>query len=539
MTTLFGRFLKIREVSRGPARVDYLVREMTGDKEHVLTVIARGKSQRTDAVIGALRQPGLRSPNVVPVSEVLDSDGEVGVLCDTGDAVTLRSWLMTRGVLTLGDVEGIVGAVCTGLSAFHAAGLPHGNLHPSNIFRRLDGTMQLGLPEFGTAESSSERPLYASPGAALNAEHLVTSDLFAVGVLSAELLAWPPPGDEAAATAARPDVALENLLARMTARSDVSPAAKKLVGDLTGGSLSVEYASAATVAAALSGTVEKVSTWRSRRPVLAGAAIATVALAVVAVWALGGRPAATSIGGTTAPPASGWTDSASVPAIQDQLIPGDSGRAAASAGAALRGKDSALKPIPRRIAGLDLASEAMTLAPGERSTIVINTAEGDRWLASVPWRSADTSIATVDITGAVRARAIGQTTVDALIEGRVFQVRVSVARAGAAAPRAVKSAADMKAAIAIGDRDELEQALRGGADANGMDGDGTPLLHLAVRSGRRDIVELLVLCGAALDRKWSGASARQLAENESFREIATQLGRWESDGVGRQNCGRR
>jgi predicted ATPase len=138
-------------------------------------------------------------PNVCRVHD-LGADGDLLFLTmELCSGETLHDRL-TRGRLAEPDAIEILSQLCHGVSAAHVKGVVHRDLKPSNVM--LVGG-QVVVTDFGLAIETAERsldrgmavgtPAYWAPEQATGAHATVRSDIYALGVIAAEVLSGRRP----------------------------------------------------------------------------------------------------------------------------------------------------------------------------------------------------------------------------------------------------------------------------------------------------------------------------------------------------------
>jgi predicted ATPase len=151
-------------------------------------------------------QAGLRHPGIVRVLDVVEVDGHAALVLDWVDGPSLHD-VLQRGPLPLDRVERLVGALVEALEAAHAAGVVHRDLKPANVLL-ADGDAPR-ITDFGLAavlDGAGQRLTRA--GAGLGTPHYMApelvddartadrrADVFALGVLTYELLVGAPPAE--------------------------------------------------------------------------------------------------------------------------------------------------------------------------------------------------------------------------------------------------------------------------------------------------------------------------------------------------------
>ncbi len=143
----------------------------------------------------------LTHPNIVPVFEADEHQGQPYLVFEFVDGPTLAQDRKGKKPLGARDAVGLMLGVLDALAAAHEQGLVHRDLKPSNILLGRDGRPR--VMDFGIAARVSKQPQtelgtivgtpgYISPEAARGAAPLPAMDVFAAGVVLAELLLGGP-----------------------------------------------------------------------------------------------------------------------------------------------------------------------------------------------------------------------------------------------------------------------------------------------------------------------------------------------------------
>ena len=134
------------------------------------------------------------SPNVCRIFDlVVESDEEL-VSMELVDGATLAQTLRERGPLPLQEAREVASQFLSGLEAIHQAGLVHRDFKPENVMLTRAGrvvVMDFGLAKAGTegkTGSVSGTPAYMSPEQARGDRVDARADVFAAGVVLAEMV---------------------------------------------------------------------------------------------------------------------------------------------------------------------------------------------------------------------------------------------------------------------------------------------------------------------------------------------------------------
>ncbi len=138
----------------------------------------------------------LTHPNIVPVFEADVHDGQPFLVFEYVAGHTLTEVLKAQGAYEPQKAVAIAIDILSALQAAHEAGLVHRDLKPSNVLIDLAGRAR--VMDFGIAVKANDAshvnrvvgtPGYLSPEAALGLSPTPAMDVFAAGLLVAELLA--------------------------------------------------------------------------------------------------------------------------------------------------------------------------------------------------------------------------------------------------------------------------------------------------------------------------------------------------------------
>ena len=193
----------LRRLAAGGAGTIYLARDLAGDRDVVVKVMAQrlptGEESREAQRLAreyALIQK-VNSPSVVKLHELGVTNGHVYLVMEYFASGSLRE--AQRG-LALPRAEALDYArqIAQALEIIHRAGILHRDLKPANVMLRRDGS--LALIDFGTAKLVGQSadvtqagmvvgtPHYMSPEQCAGLELTPASDLYSLGIMLYELL---------------------------------------------------------------------------------------------------------------------------------------------------------------------------------------------------------------------------------------------------------------------------------------------------------------------------------------------------------------
>jgi WD40 repeat protein len=195
---LLGGRYEIRGVlGRGGMGEVWLARDLKLQVEVALKAVPpeklgeEGALARLRAEVRSAR--AVASPHVCRVYDLVEADGLECVSMEYVDGTMLRQVLETRSPLELGEAREIALQLLAGLGAIHEAGLVHRDVKPENVMLTRAG--RVVLMDFGIAKAVasggtvSGTPAYWPPEQAVGAPADPRADVFAAGVVLAEMVA--------------------------------------------------------------------------------------------------------------------------------------------------------------------------------------------------------------------------------------------------------------------------------------------------------------------------------------------------------------
>ncbi len=215
-TGLVGREIEryeVVELLRGGDRAaEYRVRHTTLNSEHTLKVIQAGV--RGGQMLERLRQQGevqaqLRHENILPVTDILDIDGQPGLIVKRFESVTLRAWIKSEEP-DIPTALAVFEDILSGVRVAHRAGLVHRDLTPDSIVMvRSEGRLVPKIADFGLVKvlgsaglgtasdlmgSSIHGSCYVSPEQLADPSNVdARTDMHALGCILFHMLAHQPP----------------------------------------------------------------------------------------------------------------------------------------------------------------------------------------------------------------------------------------------------------------------------------------------------------------------------------------------------------
>jgi eukaryotic-like serine/threonine-protein kinase len=194
-----ARFKLLRELGRGAQATVWLAHDPRLDREVALKLLSAeaDDSTRQEWLNEARAVSRLTHPNVVPVFEADEQDGNSWLVFEYVSGPTLYEQRKKKPTLPARDAVLLLLGVLDALAAAHAQGIVHRDLKPSNVLLGTDGRPR--VMDFGIAARVAQgdgrivgTPGYMSPEAARGEPPMPQMDVFAAGVMLAELLSGAP-----------------------------------------------------------------------------------------------------------------------------------------------------------------------------------------------------------------------------------------------------------------------------------------------------------------------------------------------------------
>ncbi len=181
---------------------DVAVKVMRANAAEDATFAARFRDE-------ARHSAGMSHQNIATVYDYGEDDGTAYLVMELVEGEPLSA-LIARGPMAPPEVRRIVGQAALALAAAHSAGVVHRDVKPANILVTPDGRVK--LTDFGIARAvdgaSHTRtgevlgtPQYLSPEQALGRQATGASDLYALGIITQEMLTGRKPFDQGSAVA--------------------------------------------------------------------------------------------------------------------------------------------------------------------------------------------------------------------------------------------------------------------------------------------------------------------------------------------------
>ncbi|HNH48672.1 MAG TPA: serine/threonine-protein kinase, partial [Myxococcota bacterium] len=197
------------EIGVGAMATVYRVRHAQLGSLHALKVLhVNNDSVKQRMIQEGQVQSGLRHPNIVTVTDIVDVNGSPGLVMELVEGPTLDSWLQNHRP-SMEDAEALFHGILNGMERAHAHRLIHRDLKPANILLApVDGRWVPKIADFGLAKAQSKTldlkrtqagvmmgtPAYMAPEQIKDASAVDhRADIFSLGCLLYELMVGQVP----------------------------------------------------------------------------------------------------------------------------------------------------------------------------------------------------------------------------------------------------------------------------------------------------------------------------------------------------------
>lgn len=194
-----GRFEILRELGRGAQSVVYLARDPHLQRDVAIKTLhfSSPDPQQNQHLLSEARMVSqLRHPNIVPIFEAGEEEGDLYLVFEYVPGLNLGEYLKKNGRLSVVKAVTIISGVLDAVGHAHEAGIIHRDLKPNNILIDNNGTprvMDFGIAARVDAQSSSPEtfmgtPCYMAPEYIVRRQSSERSDVFSAGLVFYEML---------------------------------------------------------------------------------------------------------------------------------------------------------------------------------------------------------------------------------------------------------------------------------------------------------------------------------------------------------------
>jgi eukaryotic-like serine/threonine-protein kinase len=200
MIDTIGRFEIRRELGRGSQSVVYLAWDPQLEREVAIKTLHLGDHDYEHNALfldEARLVSKLRHPNVVPIYDAGEQDGDLYLVFEYIDGHSLLEMLQAEGSIPKARAADLMRQVLDAIAKAHALGVIHRDLKPSNILvdgqgtpRVMDFGIASGLPETGREDFDRlvGTPAYMAPEYITGRVVSERMDVFAAGLVLLELI---------------------------------------------------------------------------------------------------------------------------------------------------------------------------------------------------------------------------------------------------------------------------------------------------------------------------------------------------------------
>lgn len=145
------------EIGVGAMATVYRVRHAQLGSLHALKVLhVNNDSVKQRMIQEGQVQSGLRHPNIVTVTDIVDVNGAPGLVMELVEGPTLDNWLQNHRP-SMADAEALFHGILNGMERAHAHRLIHRDLKPANILLApVDGRWVPKIADFGLAKAQGK-----------------------------------------------------------------------------------------------------------------------------------------------------------------------------------------------------------------------------------------------------------------------------------------------------------------------------------------------------------------------------------------------
>ena len=200
-----GRYTIERELGRGGMGAVYLAADGKLGERVALKIINAGMgdagaADRFRREVAAARK--VTHASVIRIHDLIEDGPMMLLSMEYVEGMTLATYLGRVGALRVDEARHILGQICDGVAAAHAAGVVHRDLKPGNIL--LDAERRVKVIDFGLAKATFMAgmtatgliigtPEYMAPEQVRGLAQDARTDVYALGALAYHVFVGRPP----------------------------------------------------------------------------------------------------------------------------------------------------------------------------------------------------------------------------------------------------------------------------------------------------------------------------------------------------------
>jgi eukaryotic-like serine/threonine-protein kinase len=243
-TLVGGLYRVVGELGRGAMGVVLLAEDVTLGRKVAIKFI-RGdlldEAFRSRFMTEAQAMARVNHPNTVQIHAYGEHKRVPYFVMELVSGISLDKWLIENGVPPVEVAVGMLGQVCAGVAAMHAADTVHRDIKPSNIL--IDASQRVRVADLGLAVLRGDAglntreivgtPAYMAPEVAFpspeNAGFDERADVYSLGCVAYELLTGCPPFEAEHAMGLMLQHVTREPTPPSTLRADISPQLEEAV----------------------------------------------------------------------------------------------------------------------------------------------------------------------------------------------------------------------------------------------------------------------------------------------------------------------
>ena len=204
MPTHIDRFMILKELGKGSQGVVYLAADSRLERQVAIKTLHKHSSlndHRQDRLLQEARTVSkLQHPNIIPLYEAGEYNGQLYLVFEFIDGISLKEHLKRNGPLVVHKAVQLMIGILDGIACAHEQGVIHRDLSPSNVLidqKGLPRIMDFGISVMAGSKEIPDRdiagtPYYMSPEHFSEGSLVIQSDIFSLGLILYEILVGSP-----------------------------------------------------------------------------------------------------------------------------------------------------------------------------------------------------------------------------------------------------------------------------------------------------------------------------------------------------------